>query len=637
MRVTRPRIRTGIRIVLGLLALATVTVASAGEPAASMYWNVDDVRPGMKGVGKTVMVGTRLDEFGAEVLGVMKDVSPGRDMILCRLTGCDLEHAGIIQGMSGSPIYIDGKLLGAVAYAWEFAKDPIAGVTPFSQMVQYVRSSDRRLAAEAQADRNISAGVYRIELPIPVSLEDATSASRFPLPLELPSASASGRGLGGMRAISTPLAVSGFGSRGLAVLEHQLGPIGMAPMASGGVPEGVRRELQATKLEPGGPISVAMVTGDFDISAIGTVTHVEGDRVYAFGHPMMSLGACDFPMMTGYIHTVYPRASVSMKMGSPLETVGVLDTDVSTGIAGRIGPKPDLLPMTVTVKTGPYAEPSTYQVQIVRDPKLLSSLVQAVLAGAVDTEGDLPDELTAKLSATIRLVGQDPITLKDTVSGPRFTGPMGVAALFGPVSSLVNLIAKNPLEPVRIEAIDCTVDIDAGRTTAAIETLRLESDRVPPGGTVRAQVTVRPYKADRRTLTVAIPLPEGLPDGTYELMIGDSNSSLRRRTTAAPHLTEPRTLPALLGFLRLQAEMPRNQIYAHLGLPQRGVAVAGQALPNLPGSMRAVFRDSRETPPPDVKAEQIVALPTDFVIEGNATIKFEVARDTGLTVLPTAE
>ena len=123
----------------------------AGEPDPKSYWDVAQIRPGMKGIGRTVMVGTKLEEFGAEVLGVMRDVSPGRDMVLCRLTGCNLEHAGIIQGMSGSPIYIDGKLLGAVAFAWEFAKDPIAGVTPFSQMCQYVRSNDRRIAAESKA------------------------------------------------------------------------------------------------------------------------------------------------------------------------------------------------------------------------------------------------------------------------------------------------------------------------------------------------------------------------------------------------------------------------------------------------------------------------------------------------------
>src|SRR5271155_4020022 len=150
-----------------LVTVASVfhSCANAGEPDPKSYWDVAQIRPGMKGVGRTVMVGTKLEEFGAEVLGVMRDVSPGRDMVLCRLTGCNLEHAGIIQGMSGSPIYIDGKLLGAVAFAWEFAKDPIAGVTPFQQMVQYVRANDRRIAAEAR-DLHLDKGIHAARMSI---------------------------------------------------------------------------------------------------------------------------------------------------------------------------------------------------------------------------------------------------------------------------------------------------------------------------------------------------------------------------------------------------------------------------------------------------------------------------------------
>src|SRR5207249_3216206 len=163
---------------------------------------------------------------------------PGRDMVLCRLSGLELEKTGVIAGMSGSPIYIEGKLLGAVAYAWPFGKEPIAGVTPFSQMHGYVESYEHRDLVE-----------------------------------------------------------------------------------------------QADKPTRGGPLAVALVRGDFDLSGIGTVTHIEGHRVYGWGHPFFSLGTCEFPLMTGYIHTIYPRQSVSFKMGSPLRTVGVINADVSTCIA----------------------------------------------------------------------------------------------------------------------------------------------------------------------------------------------------------------------------------------------------------------------------------------------------------------
>jgi hypothetical protein len=295
-----------------MVALGTAVAVQAGEPDPKSYWDVKEIRPGMKGVGHTVMVGTKLEEFGAEVLGVMRDVNPGRDMVLCKLTGCNLEHAGIIQGMSGSPIYIDGKLLGAVAFAWEFAKDPIAGVTPFQQMIQYVRSNDRRIAVESRqraAGDRFEAALWTVAPWIEglADADDAPGPARSSLPVPV-----SGSGIGGMTPIVTPLAASGFSPRALSLLSDRLRGIGMAPMAGGAAPERIIREEGDKPLVAGAPLSIGLVLGDFDLSGIGTVTHVEGNRVYGFGHPMFSLGACELPMMTGYIHTVYPRASVSM-------------------------------------------------------------------------------------------------------------------------------------------------------------------------------------------------------------------------------------------------------------------------------------------------------------------------------------
>jgi len=618
------------------LLLATAAAAPAAEPDPKTYWQVDDVRPGMKGTGKTVMVGTRIEEFGAEVLGVMKGVSPGRDMILCRLTGCNLEHAGIIQGMSGSPIEIDGKLLGAVAFAWEFGKDPIAGVTPFEQMVQYVRSGDRRLSAEAAGRdgglrtsaslRGIGLDSYLIEGlgrefgAIEASGIAATTADAV-----------SGGGLAGMRPIATPLAASGFSSRTLAFLGERFRPLGMAPMAGGAAPERVVREEGDRPLVPGAPLSVAMVTGDFDLSGIGTVTHVEGDRVYGFGHPMFGLGPCQFPMMTGYIHTVYPRASVSMKMGSPLKVVGVLDTDVSTGIAGRVGPKPDLIPMSVRVKLGRYSEPKTYRVQVVREPGLLPSLVMAVLSNAIDTEGDLPEEITARIGARIVAAGHEPIALRDTYSGARFTGPMGLPAMFSPVAGIVGVLARNPITPARIESIDCEIEVEAGRSVAAIESARLASDRLQPGETLRASVTLKPYQGERKTIEVALPIPSDFPEGPHEAILCEMTTNLRRRFRNEPQLLEPRDLPEILRLLRIQSEPKRTGLYLHVALPDRGLAVKGEPLPNLPGSVRAVFASSKRTQEPPVRSDLVGSVETPWVVEGSQSLRFTVAKDANLS------
>jgi len=519
--------------------------------------------------------------------------------------------------------------LGAVAFAWEFAKDPIAGVTPFQQMVQYVRASDKRIAAEAK-DPN-KAELFRAARwdgsgPLAIdglATEGLWSAGPSPV---------AGGTLGGMRAIATPLAATGFSPRALAVLSERFLPLGLAPMAGGAAPERIIREEGNKPLVAGAPLSIAMVTGDFDLSGIGTVTHVEGDRVYGFGHPMFGLGTCEFPMMTGFIHTVYPRASVSMKMGSPLKVVGVVDTDVSTGVAGRIGPKPDMIPLTVRVKTGPFSEPHIYRVQMVREPNLLPNLVMAVLTNAIDTEGNLPEELTARIKATIELKGHDPIELVDTLSGPRYTGPMGAAALFSPIASIVNILVRNPMAPLRIESIVCDTEISPGRTVATIESVRLESDRLKPGARLRAFATLKPFKGERQTFELLLPLPDDLEEGTYEATLCDLPSSLRRRFRNEPALLEPRDLEGVIKAIRLQTVPKRSALYVHVPLPDRGLAVKGQALPNLPGSVRAVFANGRQSQEPPVRTDLIEAVPTPYVVEGTHALKFTVVKDTGYSL-----
>jgi hypothetical protein len=385
-------------------------------------------------------------------------------------------------------------------------------------------------------------------------------------------------------------------------------------------------------LVPGAPLSIAMVMGDFDLSGIGTVTAVEGNRVYGFGHPMFSLGSCEMPMMTGFIHTVYPRASVSMKMGSPLQVVGILDTDVSTCVAGRVGPKPDMLPMSVRVKTGRYADSRTYRVQIIREPTLLPSLLMAVLTSAIDTEGNLPEELTAHLNATFKLRGHEPIVFNDTFSGPRYTGQTGASALFSPLASIANMLVRNAMAQVRIEDIDCEVVIEPGRKAATIESVRLLSETVEPGKDLKAFVTLRPYKGLREVVEMILPIPSDFPEGTYEAVFSDANGSIRRRFRNEPPLAEPRDLAAFMKTIRMQTEPKRTAVFAHVPTPERGLAVQGQELPNLPGSVRAAFASRKELPAQPIRSDLIAVSATAWVVEGTQTLRFTVAKDAGLSL-----
>jgi hypothetical protein len=319
-------------------------------------------------------------------------------------------------------------------------------------------------------------------------------------------------------------------------------------------------------------------------------------------------------------------------MGSPLKVVGVIDTDVSTSVAGRIGAEPDLLPMSVRVKTSAYADDHTYRVRIVREPLLLPTLILSVLTNAIDTEGNLPDELTARFGATIRLKDHEPISLSDTFSGPRYTGPMGASALFSPVASLVNILVRNSMAPVRIEAVDCEVQIEPGRRVAQIESVRLLSDTVEPGHDLKAFVTLKPYKGLRETIELALPIPADFPEGAHEAAFSDAANSIRRTFRNDPSLMEPRDLAGVLRSLRVQTEPKRTAVYLHVASPERGVSIQGQALPNLPGSVRAVFASKREVPVAPIRSDLVHAASTSWVVEGSHTLRFTVAKDAGLSV-----
>jgi hypothetical protein len=256
----------------------------------------------------------------------------------------------------------------------------------------------------------------------------------------------------------------------------------------------------------------------------------------------------------------------------------------------------------------------------------------AVLTNAIDTEGNLPEELTAHIKATVRIKGHDPIELRDTLSGPRYVGPMGAAAMFGPVASIVNILVKNSMAPVRIEAIDCDVEIDPGRSVALVESVRLASDRLEPGQTLRAFVTLKPFKGDRKTVEIALPLPADLPEGTYEASICDMTNSLRRHIRNEPALMEPRDLAGVIKSIRLQTEPRRTFLFLHVPLPDRGLAIRGQSLPNLPGSVRAILSTNRQSPEPAVRSDLVQTAETPWVVEGTQSLRFTVVKDAGLSL-----
>jgi hypothetical protein len=612
------------RLTLLALALAALVGGFAFLPAHAgpdpeHYWQVDDVRAGMKGHGRTVMKGTKVETFEAEVLGVLKNTSPGRDMILCRLSGLNLEKTGVIAGMSGSPVYINGKLLGAVAYAWPFGKEPIAGITPFAQMHTYVESYERRDLVEKLGPTRVG---LRKPLVIGGAAFDAVTVSQ-----DFDEAQPAGVDGLWMVPLRTPLVASGFTAHSLSLLRSRFKGNGWLPMQGGGAGSKIAAEEKDTPLEPGGPLAVALITGDFDLSGIGTVTHIEGNRVYGWGHPFFGLGGCEFPLMTGYIHTVYPRQTVSFKMGSPLRTVGVINADVSTGIAGWLERKTDLLPVCMTVARTPGEPPKRFNVAMVRQRSLLPSLVFTALTNSVDMEGDLPEELTADMRAKVEIEGRPPVVIQDTFSGSSYSGGRAPQALYNQVANVVALLTYNTYKPVRIQRIECETQIYAGRRTADIEAVELPSDTVAPGETLKVTVFVRPYKGLRQRIGVSMKLPSDLPEGTYTANVCDDLCAARAELRDNPNLSNPQTLDQIFEALKLQTDAQRTNLVVRVPLNAAGVALDGKSLPNLPPSMVEILRTSRRTGAQTMGGALVARQKTNWVVQGTESVRFTVMKN----------
>jgi hypothetical protein len=610
--------RHSLWLFLAISCLGAAALCPPGEGAVTgtvAVWRVEDIRPGMKGHGLSVFKGTTIERFEVEIIGVLKNTSPGRDMVLARLSGCDLERTGVIAGMSGSPVYVQGKLVGAVAYAWAYGKDPIAGITPFSQMAEYAVQQINQPASPKFTQRQVLPG------PIVVNGQSYGSVGI--------AADAGSAGKDGMWMVPlrTPLAATGFSARSLSLLQERLGGSEVFPVQTGGVARHVKDKEADAPLKPGSPLAVSLVTGDFDLSGIGTLTHIDGHRVYGWGHPFMSLGGCELPMMSGYIHTIYPRQTVSFKMGSPLKMIGTMDADTSTCIAGTLGRQADMMPITATVQRDPSSPPKTFRCEIVRQKLLLPQLVFAVLTNSVDMEGELPEELTAEMDLQIEIEGHAPILIRDVFSGSTYAGSRAPVALYSQVAAVLQTLLVNPYQEVRLKSITCETRFYGVRTYAEIDGVQLHNEVYAPGETLKATVYLQPYKGRREKVTVALPLPANMPEGSYTAFISDDAANLRATMRTNPSFLNPASLEQVIAGLRHISSARRNQLAVRVNLPQRGVTLETQTLPQLPESMAEMLTDSRRTKAQPIGRALVSHLPTDWCLQGTEMVRFTVSRN----------
>ena len=338
----------------GLVVVALIALWLASVPAATEFMPVDQVKPGMVGVGLTVFQGSKIEEFKVHILGVIRNViGPRRDLILARLEGGPLATTGVIAGMSGSPVYIDGRLVGAVSYSLgQFSREPIAGITPIQEMVDATAMDAKRAVGQ------------RAWLDVPITHEGIAQALRTAFSWARPFADRAtdtellgGAELGPLasqvgtmlRPIATPLSLGGFSPEMAGELGTMFSGTGLTPLVGSGATGAAAADDHAT-LQPGDAVGVELINGDLSLGATGTVTHVDGQRVYAFGHPFYNLGPTQFPMTRAYVHTLIPSLASSAKLASSGETVGTIQQDRATAIAGLLGKGPDLIPVKIALE-----------------------------------------------------------------------------------------------------------------------------------------------------------------------------------------------------------------------------------------------------------------------------------------------
>ncbi|MGA8027582.1 MAG: SpoIVB peptidase S55 domain-containing protein [Bryobacteraceae bacterium] len=485
--INSPRIRAGN---------AVTGQSSDAQPAPppQPFFPLADVRPGLRGIGRTVFQGNRIDEFQVEILGVLENLTPKQTIILAKLSGGPLAETGIMQGMSGSPVYIDGKLLGAVALGFPYSKEPIAGITPIQQMIADV-------AVPARADLPVGEGPRRLHSPadIPIS-------SNFPSPF------------GNLTEILTPVALSGFTPRTLQSFASNFHTLGFEPQQ--GVSAGTPPSQQYSgTVSPGSMISVELLSGDMNITADGTVTYVDGKHMYALGHRFLDIGSTEMPFARADVIALLPTINTSFKISMPREWVGTIVDDRSSSILGEIGRRARTIPLVISVRS-PEMGAHAYHFQVVNDRLLTPFITQTAIFSAIDATERTLGAGTLHLQGRVEFQGDVPpliirdIFVSDSGLAQQVSADAVVSLGFVLGAGFANLHIKQisfDLEPLEIKR-----QLRVAQAWAS-------SHESHPGDSVEITALLEGENGIEVTRTASYRIPAGAVTGAINFTITDAN------------------------------------------------------------------------------------------------------------------
>jgi hypothetical protein len=623
-----------MKITLRSISVATLLIAALSlslSAQTTKFMSVDEIRPGMKGFGRTVFQGTKIEQFDVELLGVLKNYAPKQDMILARLSGGPLARTGVIAGMSGSPVYVDGKLVGAVAFSFPYATEPIAGIQPIQQMLGLLDSKNGAPQKIARADADLSGkevllsesptsfvlgqlqklakGASLQELFLPQSLLSSTTGTTAPNAASL-------------TRIQTPLFVSGATPAAIQQFSSMFSAFGFTPVQGGG--GGSAQNLVGStpsKIEPGSSINVELIRGDLSWSANGTVTYVDGDKVYAFGHPNLAAGPTEVPMSAGYVISLLPNLQNSFKLAVPLDVVGSFQQDRSTGIAGTLGSASKMIPVNLTLHSS-LNSVNKYKFEVAADRFLTPPLMNFIVFNAITASERALGEMTLYISGQINLKNQEPVNIGNVFSSDANGPALASVAAISPLQYL--LMAG--YDGVVIDNINLDITSMDRKTNAQLERISVNKAEVAPGETVTLTAYLRTTNGETVIEQYPVQVPAGLPAGQVQLLVGDGTT-----VTSLDIRRGPSGIPA--GIKQVINELNKlrknDRLYIKVVSSEPGVVIGGEELPSLPPSMSALINSDRSSSRsvsglPKSTVQEYELPQSKFVIQGQRSLSLTV-------------
>ncbi len=578
---------------LMLCCAALVSAQTAKKPD---IMPLSDVKPGMRGVALTVFAGTKPEEMGVEVLGVLKNMmGPKSNVILVRLHGDKAEYTGVVAGMSGSPVYIDGKLVGALALRiGTMSKEPIGGVTPIEEMLE-INELDRSIVAAK----------------VPATTKSEVSTM---------SAGAETAGIQSnskyMEPIAAPLVFNGFSEDTLQKFASQFAAAGVMPVMGVGSASDMK---QPEPIEPGSSVGAVLVRGDMDIAATCTVTYIDPERLLACGHPLLQFGSVDMPMTKSHVVATLPSPLNAFKIASTTETIGSFVQDRHTGIMGRFGAESKMVPVTLTLHGGPA--PKQFKYEMLNSPRLTPVAMMATVYNALQALNEHGDEVSYRMTGKISVAGYPAVSLQNMYA-PSDAQPTSYAIALS-VGERFSRIYDNAYQQPSIDGVQLDFDIVRERRSAKLESARTDVTEARPGDQVTIEAVLQPYRGERIVRQIPVRIPTSTPKGTLRILISDGDTLDRVRR--APQVTRKLDLAGTIAALN--KERVNHSLYVSLLESNPQALIADKVMPTLPLSVMNVMDGMRGTQDMLVFGESAVdesSTPLDYVVSGAQVITLTI-------------